>query len=232
MAARRWLLFGLALGSLVLMTWAGVLLAFSVPLDESARAENPEAGEATRAIVVPANDLAGVATFASGREPVLLAAGTQEGSFPVSAQNVSLGRALARVTPTENGSYEPATLELADVPTTNGTTNLTLDVAALAGGASGFVVLSRGEAEPRFVSDEQILGEVAAFESTTGLWTRFGMGLLGFLAPLVVLVVTHKGGRRAGAGEGAGLVGCRECRAPLPPRSEFCTRCGAWTKEA
>lgn len=227
MAPRRWLLFGIALASLVLMTWAGILLAFSVPLDEDARRANPEVGGADRAVVLPIRDPSAVATHVRGPDAALLASGDADGSFPVNARNVALGLALAFVAPDANGTYAPATLTLADVPTTNGTTNLTVDVATLAGGASGYVVMAAGDAAPRFVPADKALGEVGGFESTVGLGGRFALGLVGFLLPLITLVATHRGGKR----RGAEVIVCRECRAPLPPATDFCTRCGAWTKE-
>lgn len=227
MAARGWLLFGVALASLVLMTWAGVLLAFSIPLDDAARAADPAAGGATRAIVLPAGDLARVPTHARGDEAAILVSGATDG-LPSGATEVALGRALARVVPDESGNHTPATLELVDVPSANGTANLTIDVAALAGGAQGFIVMGAGETEPRFVPDERVLGTVGQYASGVGLWARFAVGLVGFLTPLLALVATHRGGRRAGAD----AIICRECRAPLAPRSSFCLRCGAWQQEA
>jgi len=223
-AARGWLLFGVALASLVLMTWAGVLLAFSVELDDAARAANPEAGDATRAIVLPANDLGSLATHAEDGEAGILVASETQGNLPSGATGVSLGRALARVAPDENGTYTPGTIELVDVPSANGTTNLTLDVAALAGGAQGFLVMGAGETEPRFVPDERVLGTLGQFASATSLWARFAVGLAGFLMPLLMVVATHRGGKRAGAD----VAVCGECRAPLPARASFCLRCGAY----
>lgn len=226
MAPRRWLLFGIALASLVLMTWAGILLAFSVPVDDPTRAANPGAGD--RAIVLPIRDPSLVATHARGPDAKLLAAGDADGAFPVNAKDVSFGRALAYVAPDANGSYDPATLELADVRVSNGTTNLTIDVAALAGGERGFLVMPSGADEPTFLREPDVLGEVGAFDSTASLAGRFALGLAGFILPLVILVATHRGGAR----RGAGVIVCRECRAPLPPATDFCMRCGAWTKEA
>lgn len=226
MAPRRWLLFGIALASLVLMTWAGILLAFSVPIDEETRLANPGVGD--RAVVLPIRDPSLVATHARGPDARYLAAGDADGTFPVNAKGVTFGRALAYVAPDANGSYDPATLDLVEVRVSNGTTNLTVDVAALAGGEAGFLVMPPGADEPTFFREDKVLGEVGAFDSTSGLGARFALGLVGFLVPLITLVATHRGGKR----RGADVIVCRECRAPLPPSSDFCMRCGAWTQEA
>jgi hypothetical protein len=226
-APRRWLLFGIALASLVPMTWAGVLLAFSVPLGDAAVGV-PEAGGADRAVVVPLSDPSQVETHVRGQEAALLAAGQSEGSFPSGATNVTLARALAYVAPNANGTYEPAVLTLTNVTTANGTANLTLEVASLAGGARGFLVLPAAGADAAFLPEADTLGQVAAFQSSLSLWLSFSLGLAGFLLPLMTLVLTHKGARRAGSP----VAVCRECRAPMRAQSDFCVRCGAWTREA
>lgn len=234
MAQRRWLLFALSLASLVVLTYASVLTAFSV--DVSAEMEAANGGEVRaggRAVILPLVDPSGVATLARDGEGALLVGGTKEQSFPASARNVSLGRALAYVSPGANGSYSPATIELANVTMANGTQNLTLDVAALAGGRSGFLVKGDREADVRFLEREDVVGRVDHFESTGSLGLLFLSGGLGFVAPLVVLIATHRAsGRRLAPG--AVEIACRECRAPLAKDSDFCMRCGAYraAKEA
>lgn len=215
MARRRWLLFGLSLGSLVILTYASLLVAFSVPVD----------GE--RALVAPVVDPTLVKTHGRDGEGELLVSGEGEGAVPSTASNVSMGRALAYVSPGANGTYSPASLALADVPAENGTRNLTLDVATLAGGASGWIVLDEGAEEPRFVRRDDALGTVARFESTVTLGSYLALGTVGFIAPLVALIATHRGAGRKGAA-GAAVNACRECRAPLAPNDAFCTRCGAY----
>lgn len=224
---RRWILFALAMASLVIMTFAGVLLAFSVPVTDEMLAANSDLPEASRVIVVPIANGATVRTHLADGEGALLVGGklSGSGSFPASASDLSMRRALVHVSPV-NGTYEPATLTLAGVPSRNGTRDLTLDVAALAGGASGWIVMGSAEDEPTFYAEEDVVGDVARFASINALGATFALGFLGFVAPLIGLVVTHKApARRSPAG--ADIL-CRECGGAMPHNGEFCLRCGAW----
>lgn len=214
MARRRWLLFGLSLGSLVILTYASLLFAFSVP------------DEGSRALVAPIVDPTLVETHAREGKGERLVAGDGDGAVPSTSSNVSVGLALAYVSPGANGTYSPALVELTDVPTGNGTQNLTVDAAQLAGGQSGWIVLGDDDAAPRFVPREQALGTVVRHESPVTLGVYLALGLVGFVAPLVILIATHRGAGRAGPN--ATLNVCRECRAPLAPNETFCTRCGAY----
>lgn len=218
-AVRRWALFGIALASLVMMTYAGVLLAFSVRLTPELLDANRDLPEAGRAIVVPIADPQLVRTHAATGEGALLAAGKKEGAFAANAQDVTLGRALAWVP-----IGTTANVTLTDVPSRNGTSNLTVDAAALAGGREGWIVMGSGEEAPRFYAREEVLGEVARFSSGAALGWTFAAGIAGFVAPLVALIFTHRPSGKKGALEFA----CRECGAAMPRGAEFCLRCGAY----
>lgn len=206
MAPRRWLLLAVALLSLFVLASAGVGFAYSVP--------SGAPGE--RAVVVPIADPRQVPVGAQG---ALLAIGVPGGTFPSSANDVVLERALAFVEDGANG-----TAEVADVPTANGTANLTLDLAALSGGHEGFVVKADDAESPGFAETSEVIGQYVG--PTTGSWliTLLVVSLAGFVAPLAFLISTHKGAPRAGASP----IVCRECRAPLTAGAEFCQRCGAW----
>lgn len=243
MAQRRWPLFVLSLGSLVVLTYAAVLLTFSVPVTDAMveanrlpGAQEPNARE--RAIVLPLTDPTLVPTFAArgeatlGHPGALLASGDPSASFPASATNVSLGRALAYVSRGADGTYAVSTLNLTDVPVADGngtsTVNLTIDVPALAGGGTGFIVKGDAEREPRFVPLDEVVGQVARFEARSSIGWLFASGAFGFVAPLVFVVLTHRGAGRKGP---AGMAVCRECRRPLAPGADFCSACGAWVRE-
>jgi len=226
--ARRWLLFSLALSSLVVMTYAGVMLAFSVTLTEEMADANAGVPREGRVVVVPVADPRLVRTHAEHGEGALLVAGQTTGSFPAGARDTSLGRALAFVAPAsrdgDNATYEPATLELAGVPARNGTTNLSVDVAALAAGGAGWIVMGSNEETPRFVARGDVIGEVARFASPYSLGLTFAAGFAGFIAPLVAIIVTHRpSGRR-----GAPPIVCRECGSAMTTSMDFCVRCGAY----
>ena len=228
MAARRWILFATALVSLLFLTWAGVLLAFSVRIDEHAASFDPELGAADRAVVVPPRAPALVPTFQThGADGAWLALGEKGGSsFPSGATDVSLLLALAYAAPDANGTYAAA--NLTDVPARNGTTNLTLDVAGLAGGGTGYLALDPRDESVRFVPTDAVLGEVVALETSAALALRFIVGAFGFVVPLLALMLTHKASKRTGAA----FPFCHECRAPMGASSAFCVRCGAYAKEA
>lgn len=219
-AARRWLLFGLSLASLLAMTYAGVSLAFSLKVTPEMAESDPDAQLGSRMVLRAISDPREVATLAEGRPPDLLALGDPGAAFIARAQNVSLVRAIAYVAPDENGTYEPATVVTGD--------NTTVNVTALANGGTGWIVQSATMGEPSFAPRETVLGEVMRFENATLLPAVFILGIVGFVAPLVTIVVTHRG-----AGPRSAPVGhyCRECRAPMTPAAEFCVRCGAYAPE-
>ena len=224
---RRWWLVALAVGSLVVLLYASIALALSVTVTPEMEAANrvpgapPLAG--ARALLVP------LADPLRAKDQLVVAGGTESG-FPSGAQNASMGRVLAFVAPTANGSYVPATLELTNVSMVeNGTAtrgNLSVDVTALAAGRSGFIVKGDAEARPRFVEESGVLGAVARYETPLSLLAMFSFGGIGFVAPLVVLILTQR--RRGVAGVPAQVGGCPECRAPVEPGAGFCMRCGAW----
>lgn len=241
MAQRRWPLFVLSLGSLVILTYAAVLVAFSVPLTDElvapnrlAGAEGPDAAD--RAIVLPLTDPTLVPTLASGGAPTyghagaMLILGNPGSTFPASAENVSLARALAYVSRGADGSYAVSTLNLTNVPVAddgNGTAlvNMTLDVPGLAKGQTGFIVKGDAETEARFVSTKGVVGKVERFEPASSIWMLFASGAFGFVAPLIFVILTHRGAGKRGP---AGVAICAECRRPLAADATFCGACGAW----
>lgn len=219
MAARRWLLFGLSLASLLAMTYAGVSLAFSVKVTPEMEAADAEARVGSRMLVRMVSDPSEVHTFQDGTVADLLVSGRTAG-FVAAATEIEIGRAVAYVSPDGNGTYSPATVRARDGNETN--------VSALAQGGTGWLVQGEDDPAPRFVPSERMLGKAERFENATILPALFMAGLVGFVAPLVVIVATHKGAGRRGSPTGAF---CRECRAPMPPSATFCMRCGAYVKE-
>lgn len=248
MAARRWVLLSLALLSLAILAYGGVSFAFSVPIeqrmvDAMALPGHADLAEGERALVVPLPDGASNATVptwaANGSESfgapgAVLLLGDPGASFPNAATNTSIARALAWVAPDKDGAYAPAMLNLSGAPSRNAT-NLSVDVGALALGRSGFIVKGDAEDAPRFVEADRVVGQVARFDPAAAYDVMLAIGGLGFVVPLAVLIVTHRGAGRkglpAGAAPGSAPVGtCPECRAPLAAGQDFCTRCGAWLK--
>ena len=220
-AARRWALFAISLASLTAMSYAGVLLAFSVRVTPEMLEANPDLSAGGRAVLARSGDPSAVSTHAQGAEGALLVAGDRAGSlFPSSARNVSMARALLYV----DASALPGNVTLVNVPSSNGTSNFTLDPAALANGTAGWVVMGAGESEPRFLAAGEVLGHVSQLVSGVTLGVTFALGLLGFAAPLVVLVVTHRPSRRGAPAGGM----CGECGSVMPASSAFCLRCGAY----
>lgn len=223
---RRWLLVVLAVVGLTALLYASIATALSVPvtsgMEEAQRLPGAPPLAGARALVVPIADPA----TATGR---LLVGGESTTGFPSGARNATMGRALAYVAPTANGSYVPATLTFEDVTVAaNGTierVNLTVDVTALAGGENGYIV--KGDAEPRarFIPADSLLGAVARFETPATLVAYFSFGGVGFVAPLVLLIVTQRASGRPGVP--GSVLGCPECRASIEPGQEFCFRCGA-----
>lgn len=242
MAARRWLLFAISLASLVILAYGGVMLAFSVGVTDDMVAQSRLPGqslpaEGTRALVAPIAGPQGVATAAGGGDGwldwsgALLLVADNEPSFPASALNASLVRALAHVQPDTDGRYDPPTLQLAGIPGVapdgNVTTdNLSIDVAPLAQGAKGWLVRADATGEIRFVPADRVVGRVDRFEPSGAITSTLVIGAIGFVTPLVILLATHRPSGRAGIGE----VICAECRRPTPTGSDFCTGCGAWKR--
>lgn len=240
-----WLVL-LSVASLVVLVYAGVFTAFSVKVTpEMERASRlpgtsePVAG--SRALVVPISNAAQVPTFQNG----LGAFGAYNGSLlllaepdpmvPTLATNASIARALAYVTPTANGSYVPSEITFVGLPRVEGNAtildNVTVNVTALAEGRSGFLVRSDADGNVTFAPTERVTGGIARFDPAPALVSLFAFGAFGFVAPIVMLIATHRGvGARGVAGK-AGLGLCPECKQPLPPTAaDFCTRCGAWIK--
>lgn len=225
MARRRWLLFALSIASLVILTYASVLLAFSVDVTPEMRAANADAITEGRAIVLPAAQPRFIRTEAANGDGALLAIGQREGTFPASARDVSVLRAIAFV-----NDETPRALEVVNVTMPNGTQNVTIDLDAIGARGEGFVVKGDAEETPRFVATGDVLGHVDRVESTGALAGLFLVGAIGFVAPLVVAIATHRGAGRRGA-PGAGFV-CRRCRGTLAPDATFCLRCGEYREEA
>lgn len=238
-AARRWLLFLLSLGSLAVLAYGGVLVSFSVPVTPEAEAAARPPGETEpraglRALVAPLAAPAQAPTFVQGgegwdgRPGVLLVVADTVGNFPASAGNATVVRALAHVAPDTSGAYAPAFVNLTGVPVAEGgnasLANLSVEVAPLAEGRRGFLVKGDAEAEVRFVPEDRVVGRVARFETLTDVLLVVVAGAVGFVTPLVVLIATHRPSGRAGIGD----VLCAECRRPLAPSTDFCPGCGAW----
>lgn len=236
MARRRWLLGILALGSLVLLAYASVLFAYSVPISERMENESrlpgddePRTGQ--RALVVPVLNLAGLPTAynhtATGddRPGTLLLVSDDDANFPAGVSNASVVRALAYVTADASG-----TIQVTGIPARDGdnatTTNLTLDVANLAQGRTGFLVKADATPDVRFVPENDVVGQVAHFEPTGDLVMLLVVGAAGFVLPIVALLATHRPSGKPGIGD----VICNECRGPTNANLDFCTRCGAYKK--
>lgn len=234
MRPRRWLLLLASFASLVVLVYAGVSAAFSVPVGDQ------------RAVALPLLDAALVPTLAVGGDlndgypGAYLVIADSPGDFPANAVNATLVRALAYV-PSGNASTN---LTLTGVPTPDGNTtraqNVTLDANALAGGKAGFFVKADKDSDVRFVDMGHVVGQVARFETPASIGTLALVGALGFVSPLIYLIVTHKGAGKRGmpagvpsAKGGAVATGaCRECSAAMPPGQDFCTRCGAYADPA
>lgn len=224
---RRWWLVALAVGSLVVLLYASIATALSVTVTPEMDAANRVPGQpplaGSRALLVPVAD-------PLRAKDTLLVGGATESGFPSGAQNLTMGRVLAYVAPTANGSYVPATVEFANVTMVeNGTAtqgNLTVDVAALAAGRTGYVVKGDAEARARFIDARDALGTVARYETPASLVAMFSFGGVGFVAPLVALILTQR--RKGVAGVPVEVGGCPECRAPVEKGAAFCARCGAW----
>lgn len=238
MAVPRRLLGLFAMVSLAILVYAGVSLSFSVPVDaESAAgfAGAPGApSEGRRALVVPLVEAARVPTFEEpqdlatlGHPGALLVLGERMGAVPATADDTRVVRALAFVGPHRAN----ATVTLVDVPVVeNGTLvprNLTWDAAAMSANATGFLVKTDHAENATFVPVEDVVGQVVRFEPPGRIGLLFGAGAAGFVAPLILLMLTHRGGA---AKPGPALRLCRDCRAEVPDGSAFCHRCGAYVE--
>ncbi|MFA5861234.1 MAG: zinc ribbon domain-containing protein [Candidatus Thermoplasmatota archaeon] len=242
MARGRWGFILLSVISLVVLVSAGVLTAFSVTvtpdMERATRlpgAADPVAG--MRALVVPIAAPTLVPTFlqpapdAGAPEGALLLVADPGTSFPAQSRNASIVHALAFVAPTANGSFVPQTLTFTDLTHVEGNAtiaeNVTVDVNALAVGQTGFIVKAETERNITFVPTDHVVGTVAQYDPAPLIPSLFVLGGAGFVGPIIVLIVTHRG--RAVSGVGSVTAGlCRECRAPLDAGSTFCTHCGAW----
>jgi hypothetical protein len=207
---RRWWLALASIVSLATLVVAGVTTAYSVPV-----------APGQRALVVPPADATRIPPG------TLVAVGDPGATFPAGTLNSSIVLALAYVAPTANGSYVPATLDA-----NLGGRNATLDVAALAGGKSGYLAHREGDANATFVETGRVLGTVSRYAASSSIVALFVGGSVGFVLPLVVLMATHRGTGRPGVPAGMAAGACPECRAPVPAGHGFCTRCGAWLQEA
>jgi hypothetical protein len=217
---RRWWLAVVSVASLVVLIYAGVFTAFSVPVTTGAHA-------GTRALIVPVADATAIPTVRMDGNGTLIVIADPGASFPAAAGNVTIVRALAYVTPTADGTYVPAneTFNLSGAATT-------LDIAALAGGKSGYLVYDEdAKTNATFATTDRVVGAVSRFDASTQLVAYFIIGSFGFVIPLVVLMATHKGAGVRGPPAGVARDSCPECRAPVPPGQDFCTRCGAWVQE-
>ena len=231
MAPRRWLLIALSLSSLVVLSYAGIAVAFSVPITTEMAEENsldgkgPRAGD--RAVIAPIVAAKDVVTFA--RDPAntsMLLVAQRAAIFPAAAEQPSLVRALAYVSVLHNLSYAAPTIDFVDLPSADGPFNATVNVTQLANGQNGFFVKSDASREIRFVPSTGVVGEVARFESSLWIFGLVAFGALGFVAPLVALILTARPVKPARVGlPGAA---CPECRRPLPAGADFCMACGAW----
>lgn len=229
MLRRAWLI-ALSVGSLVILLYASIAMALSVPVTEDMARANQVPGEpalaGARALLVPIPD----PNEAKGQ---LVVGGDSVSGFPSGADNATMGRVLEYVAPTANGSYVPRERTYEVTRIENGTLvkeNVTVDVAALAGGASGYVVKGDVENEPRFLAKEATLGAVGRFESPYSLMAMFSFGGVGFVAPLLFIILTHR--RTGKPGVPTSITGCPECRRPIEAGAEFCTACGAWLRKA
>jgi len=235
---RRWVLVAVSLASLVVLAYAGVIVAFSVPVGEEAAQKarlpgqpGPEAGD--RALTVPLSDPARVPTFAAngtssfGQPGGLLVVGHTSSGFPAGTRDAAVVRAMAFVSPGADGRYAPLTLHAVPFAGLNGTEtrDVDVDVPTLAGGQKGFLVKGDAEADLRFVALGDVTGEVARFAPTLSVWHLAGTGGVGFVAPLLVLIATHR--RRGVRGPGASGA-CPECGTAVAGATDFCPRCGAW----
>lgn len=221
----RWLLFTVSVCALGLMTYGGVLFAYSVPLSPAMLDANPDLPAAERVIVWPRGAPETLPTHAADGRGAYLVIGYANGTMPAAATHARLARALIFVEP---GASTGATVDLVDVPSANGTTNFTIDVGARSGGAAGWIVMGAGEDAPWFVGRDAVIGPALRLASNAELALLLVGGFLGFLAPLAVVVATH---RPRASPERAGALYCRECRAMLPASATFCLRCGAYQLE-
>lgn len=198
------------MASLVMLTYAGVLLAFSVVVSPEMAAAEPGTVTGSRAIVVPIADPRTITVRSADEPGALILTGNASGSFPSGTTDPRIGHALLYIPAGANGTGE--------------IDNVTIDLAAASGGAEGWIARGAGETEAWFAPADATVGEVARFEPRGRIGWLMAAGAVGFVAPLAALIVTHRGGAK----RGADMTMCRECRAPLAGGSDFCVRCGAW----
>lgn len=220
MASRRVWLAIASVASLVVLVYAGVFTAFSVTVTPEMERANrlpgqnePIAGQ--RALTVPVPDPTSLTGQPNGTQIML---GNPGASFPSGAVNTSIVRVIAYVTPTANGSYVPETITVE---------NESYNIAQLAQGKSGFIVRSDAEKEVRFAETSMLVGTVSSYEESATVVALFLAGGLGFIAPLAVLIMSHKASGKPGIGVPTNAKLCPECKAPRDAALAFCSRCGA-----
>lgn len=242
MAPRRWLLLALSLASLVVMSYGAIAVALSVPITQE-MAEANSLGDNTpaqgdRAAVRPLVNPGDVATWHRDGEGTWLIVNDRPVMMPVLAENVELVGAMAYVSVLHDGTYREPEIVLTNLTALdeNGETvtfNETVNVTAMAAGKDGFFVKTANGRDLRFVATRNVVGAVERFESAAWSYGLVIFGSLGFVAPLVVLMLTARptgtpGVKSARGPAAAAGAACPECRRPLPGNADFCTSCGAW----
>lgn len=241
-----------ALVSLAVLVYASVSLAFSVTVDEAtaasfAGAGGPAVGD--RATVVPIVEHAGLPTFTTanasgadllGEPGALLVYANDARTIPATTPEPRIARALAFLEGLPDFDEEDSenatlarTMTIHDAPSLdeNGTAvraDLVVDLVALGVDGRGYLMKADHSTEVVFVPVDDVVGQVTRFDPASRIYLLFVSGSIGFVMPIVLLVATHRaptGGAHAGV---AGL--CRECRTELPAGTDFCLRCGAWSK--
>ena len=224
------------------MSYGAIAVALSVPITPS-MAEANSLGENTpssgdRAAVRPLVNPGNVATWHRDGQGTWLIVNDRQVMMPVLAENAELVGAMAYVSVLHDGTYREPELMLTNLTALdeNGeriTYNETVNVTASAGGKDGFFVKTANGRDVRFVEARHVVGAVERFESAAWTYGLVIVGTLGFVAPLVILMITARptgspgiGGARASSP--APGAACPECRRPLPGNADFCTSCGAW----
>lgn len=220
MVSRRVWLAIASVASLVVLVYAGVFTAFSLTVTPEMEAANrledgsgPKSGQ--RALTIPVPDPTSIKGQPNGTQIVI---GNPGASFPSGTQNASIVRVIAYVTPSANGSYVPETMVVR---------NESINISALAQGKSGFIVQSDAGTEVQFAETKMLVGYVSRYEDASSVIALFLAGGLGFVAPLAILILTHKASGKPGIGVPFNAKLCPECRAPRDAAFNFCSRCGA-----
>lgn len=242
----------LSLASLVLLSFGVVALMFSLPVTDEWAAANAAASDAppagVRAVIQPLVNPATVDTLDDDGKAAWLVIADRPGMAPAMAEDAKLVEALAFASALHDGSYANATVTLSNLSAMNGSTvetfNATVEMGPLGQGRSGFLVKGASERDIVFVPTTNVVGAVVQFESSAWSYGLIALGLVGFVGPLVVLIVTARprGARPTTAPAKDGKAGfarsatpgaaCPECRKPLLFQAEFCTSCGAWLPRA